>query len=100
MTALADPRTEQPRPTRPSSAGPARSPLGQRLVVANLLAPDELEAALSRQEQSGERLGETLLELGFVTEDELLPFIESQLCCRGNSRSGWAQSHCFAFGTS
>jgi type IV pilus assembly protein PilB len=79
MTALADPRTEQPRPTRPSSAGPARSPLGQRLVVANLLAPDELEAALSRQEQSGERLGETLLELGFVTEDELLPFIESQL---------------------
>ncbi len=77
MTTLADPSTERPRLSR--SAPPARSPLGQRLVVANLIAPDELEAALSRQEQSGERLGETLLELGFITEDELLPYIESQL---------------------
>lgn len=55
------------------------SPLGQRLVGANLLDEKELEAALSRQAESGERLGEVLLELGFVTEEELLPFIESQL---------------------
>ena len=40
---------------------------------------NELETALSRQAESGQRLGETLLELGFVTEEELLPFIESQL---------------------
>jgi type IV pilus assembly protein PilB len=56
-----------------------RSPLGQRLVGANLIEQNELEAALSRQAESGERLGEVLLELGFVTEEELLPYIESQL---------------------
>jgi type IV pilus assembly protein PilB len=56
-----------------------RSPLGQRLVGANLLEQQELETALGRQAESGERLGEVLLELGFVTEEELLPYIESQL---------------------
>jgi type IV pilus assembly protein PilB len=72
---------DRPRSGRAPSAaaGAARSPLGQRLVGANLIAPAELETALSRQAESGQRLGETLLELGFVTEDELLPFIESQL---------------------
>jgi len=56
-----------------------RSPLGQRLVGANLIEQQELETALGRQAESGERLGEVLLELGFVTEEELLPYIESQL---------------------
>jgi type IV pilus assembly protein PilB len=68
---------EQPDVHAPSST--MRSPLGQRLVGANLIEQQELEAALSRQAESGERLGEVLLELGFVTEEELLPYIESQL---------------------
>jgi type IV pilus assembly protein PilB len=67
------------RGARSTPSAPVRSPLGQRLVGANLIAEDELQTALSRQAESGQRLGETLLELGFVTEDELLPFIESQL---------------------
>jgi type IV pilus assembly protein PilB len=80
VNATVDHAAAASRESRHSSAAPAvRSPLGQRLVGANLIAQDELETALSRQAQSGQRLGETLLELGFVTEDELLPYIESQL---------------------
>jgi type IV pilus assembly protein PilB len=80
MTATVELVAERGRTGRPSApAPPVRSPLGQRLVGANLIAENELETALSHQAQSGQRLGETLLELGFVSEDELLPFIESQL---------------------
>ncbi|MCC6492036.1 MAG: Flp pilus assembly complex ATPase component TadA [Pirellulales bacterium] len=57
----------------------ARAPLGERLVAAGLIERAELETALSRQSENGQRLGETLLELGFISEDELLPFVESQL---------------------
>jgi len=60
-----------------------RGPLGQRLLGANLIAPDELEAALLHQVENGQKLGETLLELGFANEDQLLPFIESQLGVTG-----------------
>ncbi|HEX6963245.1 MAG TPA: GspE/PulE family protein [Lacipirellula sp.] len=60
------------------AAAPSRAPLGERLVEAGLIERAQLETALSRQSESGQRLGETLLELGFVTEDELLPFIEFQ----------------------
>ncbi len=75
----AEPTLERPRPSRPPAPAPVRSFLGQRLVGAQLIAEEELQTALSHQAESGQRLGETLLELGFVTEDELLPFIESQL---------------------
>jgi type IV pilus assembly protein PilB len=61
------------------AALPSRAPLGERLVAAGLIERAQLDTALSRQSESGQRLGETLLELGFVTEDELLPFVESQL---------------------
>jgi type IV pilus assembly protein PilB len=57
---------------------PSRAPLGERLVEAGLIERAQLETALSRQAENKQRLGETLLELGFVTEDELLPFIELQ----------------------
>src|SRR5918994_820306 len=57
---------------------PSRAPLGERLVEAGLIERAQLETALSRQSESKQRLGETLLELGFVTEDDLLPFIELQ----------------------
>jgi len=63
----------------PPDAMSSRAPLGERLVQAGLIQRAELETALSRQAENGQRLGETLLELGFITEDELLPFIESQV---------------------
>ena len=53
--------------------------LGEQLIGADLLAPGELELALEHQSQKGQRLGEALLELGVVTEEQLLPFIEKQL---------------------
>ncbi len=59
--------------------GTSRGPLGQRLLSADLIAPDELEAALNHQAQNGQKLGEALLDLGFASEEQLLPFIESQL---------------------
>jgi type IV pilus assembly protein PilB len=57
----------------------SRRPLGQQLLGANLIAADELEAALSHQVEKGMKLGEALLELGFANEEQLLPFIEAQL---------------------
>ena len=56
-----------------------RGPLGQRLLGADLIDAEELEAALSHQAQNGQKLGEALLELGFANEEQLLPFMESQL---------------------
>ena len=46
---------------------------------ADLIGPDELEAALSLQAEKGQKLGEALIELGFANEDQLLPFIETQI---------------------
>lgn len=75
-----------PTPHSESSAStqsdaPANAPrmLGQELLGANLVDPADLEAALTRQREKGQRLGETILEMGIASEDELLPFIESQL---------------------
>ena len=62
-----------------STPTPVRGPLGQQLVSANLIASDELEAALNLQAKNGQKLGEVLLELGFANEEQLLPFVELQL---------------------
>lgn len=56
-----------------------RRPLGQQLIGANLLKPEDLEQALSEQQGSNQPLGETLLEMGAVSEEQLLPYIEAQL---------------------
>lgn len=57
-------------------------PVGQQLVGANLISETDLAAALQLQSEKGQKLGETLLELGVISEDQLLPFIESQLDVR------------------
>ena len=46
-------------------------PLGRLLVDQGLLTADELEHALARQKQTGKRLGETIVECGFVSGPEL-----------------------------
>jgi len=61
----------------------SRGPLGQQLLGATLISPDELESALQHQAENGQKLGEALLELGFASEEQLLPFIESQLGVTG-----------------
>ena len=57
----------------------ARRLLGQELLGANLIDPEQLEAALGRQSKQGQPLGETILEMGILTEEELLPFVEAHL---------------------
>lgn len=50
-------------------------PLGQRLIEAGLISPDQLSVALIEQKQTGKRLGETLVSLGFVTDEQAKHFI-------------------------
>jgi type IV pilus assembly protein PilB len=88
MSAVAE-QVERPAAARPSAAprftaAPggtfvSRGPLGEQLVAAGLIERAQLDTALSRQSESKQRLGETLLELGFVSEEQLLPFVEGQL---------------------
>lgn len=88
MSTIAEERTQNKQstsPDAPTQAGPPqtpqtlRGPLGQRLLSADLIDAEELEAALTHQVQKGQKLGESLLELGFANEEQLLPFMESQL---------------------
>lgn len=44
-----------------------------------MIKSDELESALSMQAAKGQKIGEILLELGLVGEDQILPFIQRQL---------------------
>jgi len=62
-----------------ASAGAAIGLLGQQLLTAGILHSQQLEEALRRQGDMGLKLGETLIQLGFVTEEQLLPFIAKRL---------------------
>jgi type IV pilus assembly protein PilB len=82
MSTLAeDKRQTEPMASFPpgEAARSLRAPLGQSLLSADLIGDVELEAALSHQAQKGQRLGEALLELGFASEEKLLPYMESHL---------------------
>jgi type IV pilus assembly protein PilB len=61
----------------PSRLGTTR--LGEQLVGAQLITAEELDAALARQSKSKTRLGEALVEMGFVAEDQILPYMQRQL---------------------
>ena len=52
--------------------------LGELLLKAKLLTKEQLEKALAEQQQLGGRLGEHLLRLGFVTEDDILDCLSQQ----------------------
>ena len=73
MTALADNRMAS------NDWGVRLEPLGDRLVRAGLLSAEDLDVALLEQTTRQTRLGETLLELGFVDEEELVPLMGQHL---------------------
>jgi type II secretory ATPase GspE/PulE/Tfp pilus assembly ATPase PilB-like protein len=61
--------------------------LGESLVESGLITPAQLDEALKRRLTSGERIGEALVGLGFITERDLLrtlaqdadiPFLEAR----------------------
>ncbi|MBN2477598.1 MAG: Flp pilus assembly complex ATPase component TadA [Pirellulales bacterium] len=53
--------------------------LGENLLAAGVINADQLQEALARQSDMGLKLGETLIELGFVTEEEIFPFVGRRL---------------------
>lgn len=58
----------------------SRFPLGKLLIEKGIIAPEQLDAALKKQRETGGLLGAILLELGFVDEETVfLPTIAGQL---------------------
>ncbi|MGN5139059.1 GspE/PulE family protein [Aeromonas sp. 164P] len=53
--------------------------LGDLLVQERIIADDQLQLALQQQRQTGRKLGATLVELGFISETQLLTFLARQL---------------------
>jgi type IV pilus assembly protein PilB len=53
--------------------------LGELLVAHEIITQAQLEEALFTQKKNGKRLGDTLRELGFVSEETLMEFLARQL---------------------
>lgn len=53
--------------------------LGDILIESVLVSKEELEQALQRQEQTGEPLGKAIINLGYLSEYELLEALSKQL---------------------
>jgi type II secretory ATPase GspE/PulE/Tfp pilus assembly ATPase PilB-like protein len=53
----------------------ARGPLGEALVRARAITSDQLLLALKRQQQTGGRLGEILVDMGFLNQETLTAFL-------------------------
>lgn len=58
---------------------PEKKPLGDILIEAGLIGPDELAKALEVQKVSSLRLGEVLVALGFLTEADVARAVAGQL---------------------
>jgi Type II secretion system (T2SS), protein E, N-terminal domain len=56
-----------------------RARLGELLVNAKRITPEQLEIALARQRQTRQPLGHTLISLGFVTEETMREALCTQL---------------------
>ena len=54
-----------------AEASPRRKTLGERLIDAGLITPDQLDLALREQKRTGERIGEILINLGFVAQEQI-----------------------------
>lgn len=69
----------QPKLGRFKSRRQSHVPLGQNLVHAGLLSAEDLDSALQNRSNRDSKIGETLVELGFVDEDMMLLFLGQQL---------------------
>ncbi len=76
---------ESPRkfPAADTKSHKSAPPLGEQLIAAGVLTEDQLNSALGRQQSTNARLGEVLVEMGFVDETTILPFLERQLGVQG-----------------
>ena len=53
--------------------------IGDLLVSEGLLTFEQLDTALDEQKRSGSKLGETVVRLGFVTQDQINQLLCEQL---------------------
>jgi MSHA biogenesis protein MshE len=58
---------------------PKKIRIGDLLIAHQAITQEQLNAALAEQKKSGRKLGHVLVELGFVTEDQLLQLLSQQL---------------------
>ncbi|MGF1700079.1 GspE/PulE family protein [Photobacterium makurazakiensis] len=56
-----------------------RKRLGDLLVDEGIVGQDQLERALLQQQSTGRKLGNTLISMGFLTEQQMLQFLSRQL---------------------
>jgi DNA repair exonuclease SbcCD ATPase subunit len=64
-------------------------PLGLLLVEQGLLTDDELEQALAQQQVTGKRLGETIVECGFVSPPDLSNALAAQYGIKLTTEKGF-----------
>ena len=53
--------------------------LGDMFIEAELITPDQLEQAIQQQKRSGQLLGMTMIQMGLVTEAQVLQTLHHQL---------------------
>src|SRR6056297_410540 len=53
--------------------------IGEILLNYNIITKKQLQKALDKHNQTGKRLGQQLLDLGYITEKELVHVLEYQL---------------------
>ncbi len=53
--------------------------LGDKLLKEGLITQSQLEAALVEQKRIKEKLGETLVRLGYITNDDILPILANHI---------------------
>jgi general secretion pathway protein E len=58
--------------------GRLREPLGEILIRDGLITRDQLQRGLVRQREIGKRLGDSLVELGYLSEEEVLNALARQ----------------------
>jgi adenylate cyclase len=63
--------------------------IGQLLLMREFITREELDHALLRQEQSGERLGEILIQLGSCTQRQIARILEEQKRFREGYEELW-----------
>lgn len=59
-------------------AGGIRKMLGELLVLAGRITPEQLEGVLEQQKRTGEKIGQLLVRYGFATQAEIDAVIEIQ----------------------
>ncbi|RMF94018.1 MAG: GspE/PulE family protein [Candidatus Schekmanbacteria bacterium] len=52
--------------------------MGELLTSSKIISEKQLEEALAKQKELGKKLGEVLIELGYITEDELMLALSQQ----------------------